>query len=404
MPVDPSGYVTWDYAFVLELANGFAFVLSLVLALTLLAILILRVKDRKHFADYVVQLTSGMILVKLGLALGFGYRWLIARCQNSLEGDCSFLKDDFWILFISVAMIAVGGLIILHVISRPQWRPWSWLVAGVVSIVVPFIYYSFNLMFPLKATHGTIVHGSYAWDRVSLSILVACFGSYVALDLAHRAGKTSGIRKAIWVAAAGGLLGGSIWSMHFIAMLAFELPGVDVTYDPGLTLLSLALPIAFTLIGIFAAVNAPNPGWVTLSLSAALIAFGVTAMHYIGMAAMEMAAEVSYDPVWVMVSILIAIIASYVAVMLVFQETTLLQRIIAGCVLGAFGISGLHYSAMVAFTCRVTDASGNVIVTRPLGGFTQMQLAFGIAAVTFVILGVFLMLSIYDRAIEERRR
>src|SRR5436190_12983131 len=85
--------------------------------------------------------------------------------------------------------------------------------------------------------------GSHDLVLVALSILIAALASYTALDLATRMRAASGSASLGWLGAAAVAMGGGIWSMHFVAMLAFSLPGVDISYDPLLTLLSLAIPI-----------------------------------------------------------------------------------------------------------------------------------------------------------------
>src|SRR4051794_14949618 len=91
--------------------------------------------------------------------------------------------------------------------------------------------------------------GSYDPTLVALSVLIAIFASYTALDLAGRMRASSGWPRCAWLATAATTMGGGIWSMHFVGMLAFTLPGMEVTYDLTVTLISLALPIAVTALG-----------------------------------------------------------------------------------------------------------------------------------------------------------
>ncbi len=64
--------------------------------------------------------------------------------------------------------------------------------------------------------------------------------------------------------------------MHFVAMLAFSLPGLEVGYDLRLTLLSLVLPIAVTGLG-FVVVNRPGAGRRALCLSGLVMGLGIAA-------------------------------------------------------------------------------------------------------------------------------
>src|ERR1041385_3274826 len=84
---------------------------------------------------------------------------------------------------------------------------------------------------------------------VGLSIIVAIFASYTALHLATRLRDSQGHVRVLWLGAASIALGGGIWSMHFVAMLAFSLSGITITYDPFITFISLVLPIAVTAFG-----------------------------------------------------------------------------------------------------------------------------------------------------------
>jgi len=87
-----------------------------------------------------------------------------------------------------------------------------------------------------------VLTGTYDPNLIVLSILVACFASYTALDLGGRVGAARGVARRLWLAAAAITMGGGIWSMHFIGMLAFSMP-IPMSYDVGLTLLSLLLAI-----------------------------------------------------------------------------------------------------------------------------------------------------------------
>src|ERR1700732_370810 len=90
-----------------------------------------------------------------------------------------------------------------------------------------------------------VVTGTYNPYLVALSILVASFASYTALDLSGHAGPARGFARRMWLVAAALTMGGGIWSMHFVAMLAFIMP-TPMSYDIGLTTLSLVVAIFVT--------------------------------------------------------------------------------------------------------------------------------------------------------------
>ena len=176
---------------------------------------------------------------------------------------------------------------------------------------------------------------------VALSILIAALASYTALDLATRMRAASGRARRAWLAAAAIAMGGGIWSMHFVGMLAFSLPGIEISYDPFLTLLSLVIPIVVAAAAFAVVGRRPQ----ALLASGFAMGFGIAGMHYTGMSAMRMAASIEYDPRWVVLSIVIAISASVVALWLAFRHTNAVQRLFAGLVMG-LAISGMHYAAM----------------------------------------------------------
>ena len=89
------------------------------------------------------------------------------------------------------------------------------------------------------------VIGTYDPYLVALSFAVACLASYTALDLGGRIRVSRRWAWLAWLATAAIAMGGGIWSMHFIAMLAFFMP-MSVSYDFGLTLLSLVVAIGVT--------------------------------------------------------------------------------------------------------------------------------------------------------------
>ena len=86
-----------------------------------------------------------------------------------------------------------------------------------------------------------IATGTYQPGLVLLSILIAVMASFTALSLAGRVRASTDRAQQVWLATAAVALGGGVWAMHFVAMLAFALPGMTMTYDVALTLMSLAI-------------------------------------------------------------------------------------------------------------------------------------------------------------------
>ena len=236
-----------------------------------------------------------------------------------------------------------------------------------------------------------VVTGTYDPYLVALSILVAVFASYTALDLGGRVAAARGLARRVWLAAAAITMGGGIWSMHFVAMLAFIIP-TPMSYDIGLTTLSLVVAM-FVTGGGFYVISRHSGSQLRLVLSGIFMGLGIAAMHYTGMAAMREHVDLSYDRIFVALSLIIAIGASTAALWLAFRTTDLGQKLIAAVVMG-LAISGMHYTAMGGTTFA---AHGPVPEVHGYASLDQTNLALAVAGTTFVILASALIASLSEQ-------
>lgn len=224
---------------------------------------------------------------------------------------------------------------------------------------------------------------------VFLSMGVAAAASFVALDVAARIWLSHGWARTGWIAAASTAMGGGIWSMHFIAMLAFSLP-ITVRYDVPTTLASLAIAIAVTAAGF--TIVAVDRRWPRLLAAGAVMGLGVAAMHYVGMSAMRLQAMIEYTP-WIFIaSVLIACVSATVALWIALRTVGLLWRAGAALVMGA-AVSGMHYTGMTAACFSPVDS----ILSPGAAQFERGHLALLIALGTLVILALELVSAAIDR-------
>jgi len=242
-----------------------------------------------------------------------------------------------------------------------------------------------------------VVTGTYNPHLVALSILVAVFAAYTALDLGGRMSANRGAARRVDLVAAAIAMGGGIWSMHFIAMLAFNLP-MPMSYDIGLTTLSLVVAIFVTGAG-FHFISRQSAQPFSLIFSSTFMGLGIAAMHYIGMAAMREHAELNYDFLFVALSLVIAIGASTAALWLAFRTTDLGQKLVAAIVMGV-AISGMHYSAMRGTTFSVHRT---VLQAQGNASLDQTNLALVVAGVTLIILAFTVIASLQQENSERRR-
>jgi uncharacterized membrane protein len=112
-------------------------------------------------------------------------------------------------------------------------------------------------------------------------------------------------------------MGGGIWSMHFIGMLAYSFP-IRMSYDLGLTLLSLLVAITVSAFALRIVTRA-TVRIARILTGGLLMGLGVCSMHYMGMHAVQMNPAIHYDPAGFAASIAIAIVASIAALWLAFM-------------------------------------------------------------------------------------
>jgi PAS domain S-box-containing protein len=120
---------------------------------------------------------------------------------------------------------------------------------------------------------------------------------------------------------------------------------------------------------------------------------GIVAMHYTGMAAMKLPADISYRAGYVALSVVIAVLASTAALWLAFRTAALLQSLLAAVVMG-LAISGMHYTAMHA---AVFVADTPLPAGPEHSALAQTYLALAVAGITFIILLLALAASSFDR-------
>src|ERR1700761_1739104 len=152
--------------------------------------------------------------------------------------------------------------------------------------------------------------GHYDVRLVFLSVLIAILAAYAALDLAGRITVARDWTRFVWLTGGAAAMGTGIWAMHYIGMLAFQLP-VPIYYDWPTVLLSLLVAILASGIALFV-VSRKKMGTGVAMTSAVIMGSGIAGMHYIGMAAMRMPAMHHYSPLLLMLSIAAAMVISFV--------------------------------------------------------------------------------------------
>ena len=235
---------------------------------------------------------------------------------------------------------------------------------------------------------------------VALSVAMAVLASVLALQMAALARRADAALTRQLARGSGALaLGGGIWSMHFIGMLAFTVCARG-QFDAITTVVSMVPSVlaSWVALGLLMRREITRTA---LVVGGVFVGAGIGAMHYIGMAASHWAPVMRYDPWMFAASVLVAVLLAIVALWVRFG----LERVVrwrrlrlswaAGTVMG-LAIAGMHYTGMAAL--RFTDAVSHEQLLQGSDQSTPMALA--IAA---VMVGIGLLVVAINAGLRYRQ-
>ena len=227
-------------------------------------------------------------------------------------------------------------------------------------------------------------HFTYGAVTPVLSYTLSVLGSLLGLICTVRARATSdGGRRARWLLLAAWAIGGTgIWVMNFMAMIGFSVGDAPIRYDVSITIASWITAIVAVGIGLFI-VGFGRPNFFKIVLGGLFTGSGVAAMHYTGMAAMRLPGDISYDRKLFIASIVIAVVASTVALWFTVTLRKGVVLFIAALIMGV-AVNGMHFTGMYAM--RVTEADD-----KPVAGILPITFVAPIAL--FVILVIVVLLT-----------
>ncbi|WP_288378952.1 MHYT domain-containing protein, partial [uncultured Massilia sp.] len=233
-------------------------------------------------------------------------------------------------------------------------------------------------LFSVPDDPSLLTFGVYEPRFVLLSVLIAIFSSWMGLQIAGQAAASRSHR--VLVMASGSLaLGAGVWAMHFIGMLAFNLC-TTITYDPWTTILS-ALPSIGASAVTMTLFTRSRLDLRTLLVGGVVVGAGIGAMHYAGMAGMQMRLQLRYDPAMFALSIVVAVVLATIALgvrfgLSRFQSLSESRRLLLAAIVMGCAISGMHYTGMAAARF-VGDVEPGA-----MGGSNSSFLALSISIIT----------------------
>lgn len=226
----------------------------------------------------------------------------------------------------------------------------------------------------------------FSHDRflVIMSCVVALTAGFTGLSLTRNLSQKTLLQQKVSVALASVALGGGIWSMHFVAMLGLQLP-ILFYYDAGITLISalIAILIVGAALILLHFTRRTRP---VIVAAGALVGIGILAMHYIGMAGVELCRAI-YTPLGIVASAIVAIMCCVLAFWVAYGQRTN-RNILLGTVCFGIAVCSVHFLAM----------AGTEFVAEPKGAelgpsMSNETLALGVILSSFVIFGAFLLVS-----------
>ncbi|MBM0104680.1 GAF domain-containing protein [Steroidobacter sp. S1-65] len=245
--------------------------------------------------------------------------------------------------------------------------------------------------------------GSYDVLLVSLSVVIAILAAYAALDFTVRINAARGSLRLVRLVGGAICMGVGIWSMHYVGMLAFRLP-IPVRYDWPTVVLSLLAAVFASAVALFV-VSRKQMGLVRATLASIVMGGGIATMHYVGMEAMRLAAIHTYSPSLVALSVVLAIVISFVALWLTFHlradpKAWSRKKLLSALVMGA-AIPVMHYTGMAAVTF-IPSTTHLHDVSRAVGVSALGTVA--IIVITLLLLGLAPMANLKIDSLSHTRQ
>ena len=223
---------------------------------------------------------------------------------------------------------------------------------------------------------------------VALAAVMCLIGSLTSVKLFQRTFAETGTTRLQWCFLSAFTAGAAIWATHFIAMLGYR-PGVPVTLDGALTVLSALIAVGGTAAGLLVACSRNR--FVAVFTGGGIIGLSIASMHYVGMFAYRADGIVRWLPSYVIASLFLSVIFSALAIDQI-RKIGMSNHIGLGAGLFAAAIVTLHFTGMAAFT--VIPLAG---VQGGADSEAFSALAAAIAMVALIIIGAGISTHLVDR-------
>lgn len=229
---------------------------------------------------------------------------------------------------------------------------------------------------------------SYSPLLVGASVVLAVMAGFTGLSLANGLSRLDASARKPVIVKAAIVLGGGVWSTHFVAMLAVQLP-VAVFYDPLYTLASALIAILMAGAALLL-LHFGERSDGRIAVAGVVMGLGVVVMHYIGMYGIR-GCRPEFGLIGYVLSTTLAIAMSIGALRVAYGQRSLRGLILGGSIYG-LAILTMHFSAM--------SQTGFLQIDRlePATGLVSNDiLALIVTTAAFMICGAFLLTTVTVR-------
>jgi signal transduction histidine kinase/NO-binding membrane sensor protein with MHYT domain/ActR/RegA family two-component response regulator len=216
----------------------------------------------------------------------------------------------------------------------------------------------------------TCIYDGHDLRLVALAALICAAACLAAFGFHLRSLRTRDAMRWAWLGLTGLTAGAGVWATHFLAMLAYQ-PGIPVGYDAPGTAASLAISVGGMMLGFGLPLLAR--GRTVRLAGGALTGASVGAMHYTGILAIRAQAQMLWEPVYLVASLVLGVVLAMVA----FESRANLRGSRAVAIPASvlvLAICSLHFTGMTALALAPDPT---LAVPSELMGRTRMAASTG---------------------------
>ena len=188
------------------------------------------------------------------------------------------------------------------------------------------------------------------WRQALFAVLVCAVSTLATFFLYARTPAGPSWRRGVWLGTTAVVAGSGVWTMHFVAMLAFQ-TGLPAVYGPAATAESLLAAIASMGLGFTFGVG-PSGGargrWTAVG-GGLIVGLGLTLTHYVAMSGYRTEGFVRWDGAYVTASVLVGTALAAGALYTAGPGATAARQL-AAAARRTTAVVGMHFLGMTAVT------------------------------------------------------